>query len=140
MFTLLDATSRESERFSTSLFKDIDNLTTPTSISPETTIVWNGTPLAGAQAFTEMVRQSPPMKHEVTCLDVHPFPNGDMSAMNMIVSTSGKVRLGTTENSNNNFAFSAQLVVRRPHAQAPLVLQTMAYRLVHEPANTSIQL
>lgn len=138
MFTLFDATARESEKFCRAFFQEIDARRAPPSISEGTTIVWNGTPLAGAQTFQEMVTQSPNMSHEVTCLDVHPFPNGDAHALNMIVCTSGKVKLGLTDK-ENNFAFSAQLVVRRPHAQAPLLLQTMSYRLVHQPTTTTIQ-
>lgn len=138
-FSLLDTTVREGQRFSESFFKLLDTRDAPQSITPQTTIVWNGSPLVGRKAFSEMLLASPLTKHEITGLDVHPFPNGDQHALNMIVTLSGRVYYGDHVH-DNLFAFSAQIVVRRPDARTPLALQTMAYRLVHKPANTKLQI
>lgn len=140
LFALLDTTVREAENFSQAFFKQVDkNERAPSSIQPNTTIVWNGTPLAGPSAFEQMVKQTPTMVHSLTGLDVQPFPNGDSQAINMNVSVSGSVRFGQKYNKDEDYGFSAQLVVRRLQPGAPLVLQTMSYRLVHKPPKSEIQ-
>lgn len=140
LFSLLDTTVREAENFSQEFFKVVDRKeSAPRSIQANTTIVWNGTPLAGPAAFEQMVRHTPRMTHQVSGLDVQPFPNGDSQAINMNVSVSGSVRFGDRYARNEDYAFSAQLVIRRLQPRAPLVLQTMSYRLVHKPAQSELE-
>lgn len=140
IFPILDATAREGQRFSDNFFDVIDKRgSPPQSITPETTIVWNGSPLVGSEAFSEMILASPTTRHEITGLDVHPFPHGDQQAVNMMIMLSGKVSYGGS-GQHNMFGFSAQIVARRPQAQAPFILQTMAYRLVHAPADSKVKM
>lgn len=140
MYALLDATAREGQRFAEQFFREVDGRTqAPPSVLPDTKVVWNGTPIAGPQGFRDMLAQSPEMQHEVSGLDVQPFPNGDVNSINMLVNTSGRVKIGGTLERDNDFAFSAQLVVRRPQPGSALVLQTVGYRLVHKPPKSSLQ-
>lgn len=138
MHLLFDATSREAAPFAEQILENIDAKLPVPAILPTTEIVWNGTPLLGPEAFAQLIAKSPISKHTLTGLDVQPFPNGGTNIINMLVSISGSVELGDAS-TNNRFAFSAQLVVRRPQINAPLTVHTMGYRLVHGPAKPAIQ-
>ncbi|GMM49127.1 hypothetical protein DASB73_000850 [Starmerella bacillaris] len=139
LFSLLDVTVREGKHFSSAFFRAVDSHESPDSVTENTTLVWNGSPLLGSKAFHEMLLASPVTKHDITGFDVQPFPNGDQNAINMIVSLSGRVYYGDKV-PQNLFGFSAQLVVRRIQPNSPLALQTMSYRLIHKPSNATLQI
>lgn len=134
---LLDVTSGEAKRFSEGLFRLIDARRDLPMVTPETTAVWNGTPLAGHDPLVQFLMAMPPTQHEITGYNVLPLPNGNESALNMMVDTSGRVQFGT-ERGQNVFAFSSQFIVRRLGEGAPCLLQTMVYRLVHKPHDATI--
>lgn len=135
MNTLLDATSSEGQQFTETFFKELDSRGIPQSITPTTSIVWNGQPLVGQASFAEICASLPITKHDISGFDVQPFPLGDTNILNMMVNASGSVQFGPDK--CNTFAFSTQQVVRRPSLEAPLMLHTMAYRLVHKRTDST---
>lgn len=137
---LLDVTVSESQKAYEQFFQCIDSRSMPPpALQPNTKIVWNGSPLAGRDAFMSMLAQMPTTKHEITGFNVHPFPNGDANALNMMMDTSGRVQFGN-ERGANIFAFQATFVLRRAGAGAPLVTEQLVYRLVYKPADATISI
>lgn len=137
---LLDTTVSEGQKAYEEFFRSVDNRAmAPQGLQPGTKIVWNGTPLAGRDAFMSMLAQTPVTKHEITGFNVHPFPNGNAEALNMMIDTSGRVQFGN-ERGANIFAFQANFVVRRAGPGAPLMTEQLVYRLVYKPADATIDI
>ena len=45
----------------------------PTLYLPDTTIVWNGNPIAGSREFAAMLQSMPVSKHDLQSFDCHPI-------------------------------------------------------------------
>lgn len=80
-------------------------------------------------------------KHDVTSFDVHPLgapatPEG--SGQQIIVSASGKVKIGN-ERGKNLFGFSAVFVLKQNPADVTTAfVSSMSYRYVYKPDDSTV--
>lgn len=78
----------------------------------------------------------PPTQHEVTGYDVHPLPNGNEQMINMVLNTSGKVKIGN-ERAKNLYGYSAAFVLRK-EPNSSLFISSMSYRYVYRPEDSTV--
>jgi hypothetical protein len=83
-----------------------------------------------------MYSSMPYTQHEVTGYDVHPLPNGNEQMLNMVLNTSGKVKMGN-ERGKNLYGYAAVFVLRKePSSQ--LYIASMSYRLIYKPEDSTV--
>jgi hypothetical protein len=139
---MVDVSYRTSERFSNQFFRALDNYreNLPKFLAPEAAVVWNGNPLGGIEEFIQMYNYMPQTRHDVTGFNVHPLPNSSVQMLNLVLTTSGKVKFGS-ERGKDLFGFSAVFMLRQhPSDPSNLMVSSLSYRLIHRPEDSTLQM
>lgn len=137
-------TVNNAESFLRQFFKALDDhrQNLPQFLRPDTAIVWNGTPLAGRDAFLGIYAQMPAsITHDIMAFDCHAVTGGT------IVNAAGRVRM-TDERGKDPHGFSFTGMVRpdetappsASQSSVPQYLVSFSYRFVHRPEDSQMEL
>ncbi|AOW01536.1 nuclear pore RNA shuttling protein Mtr2 [Yarrowia lipolytica] len=136
-------TVTNTESFLRQFFKALDDhrQNLPQFLRPDTAIVWNGTPIAGRDAFLGIYAQMPAtVTHDMFGFDCHGVNGGT------IINATGRVRM-TNERGKDPHGFSFTGMVRPDETQPPSASQTsvpqylvsFSYRIVHRPEDSQVE-
>jgi hypothetical protein len=85
-----------------------------------------------------MYSTMPSTQHEVTGYDVHPLPAGNAQNLEMVLNTSGKVKIGD-ERGKNLYGYSAVFILKKNQTSNNSVyVSSMSYRLNYKPEDSTL--
>ncbi|KAK9456913.1 hypothetical protein V1511DRAFT_495660 [Dipodascopsis uninucleata] len=136
---VIDLITRGAENFIRIYYDAIDNKRDGIKalFEPNASVVYNGNPLPGGEAVSQLYANMPVTHHDVGDFDCHPLAVGANGKPSVALTTSGRVRIGT-DKTKGLCTFSESLVLR-PQADGKYYVSSGCYRLVYKSEDVDIE-